>query len=100
MGNQLLNLKYYCWFFEIITGLKKINLSKSNMVGIGVGGQEHTSLAGMFGCKVEAWPLKYLGLALGRYPRSLSFLGSNGGESSKKMACWIKSYISLEEEST
>lgn len=78
-----LNLKYLLLIFETILGLK-VNLSKSSMDGIGVGMQE-TIFARLFGCKVEAWPLKYLGLLLSGFPRSLSFWDPVAERVQKKM---------------
>lgn len=55
-----------------------MNLSNSSMAGIGVEDMELVEFTQLFGCKVESWPLKYLGLPLGGTPRSL-FLGPCDG---------------------
>lgn len=77
----MLNLNLILMIFEARLGFK-VNLAKSSMVGIGakssmasIGVDEMTliSFVDIFYCKVENWPLKYLGLLLGGSLKSLSF---------------------------
>lgn len=88
----MLNLKYIPKVLETISGLK-VNLSKSNTVGIGVDELEFITYAKMFGCKVDTWPLKYLGLPIGGAPRSLSFWDPIGEMVQSKVAYWKKNLI-------
>ncbi|XP_022031712.1 uncharacterized protein LOC110932763 [Helianthus annuus] len=50
--------------FHVCSGLK-INLGKSNLIGIGVDGLEVEALAEVVGCKPDSLPFKYLGLKVG-----------------------------------
>lgn len=70
--DQVLNLKLVMRIFESILGLK-INLSKPSMAGIGVKDRLLSRFADSFGCKVDLWFLKYLGMLLEGNPRSLFF---------------------------
>ncbi|KAM0044066.1 putative RNA-directed DNA polymerase [Helianthus debilis subsp. tardiflorus] len=50
--------------FYLCSGLK-INVNKSNLVGIGVNGEEIGAMANNFGCKPDTLPFNYLGLRVG-----------------------------------
>ncbi|KAJ9561016.1 LOW QUALITY PROTEIN: hypothetical protein OSB04_006176 [Centaurea solstitialis] len=50
--------------FHLFSGLK-INLNKSNLLGIGVDFEDLTRLANRFHCKPSNFPINYLGLPLG-----------------------------------
>lgn len=45
----------------------RVNHAKSSMVGIHVEEPWISRLASIIGCKVDIWPLNYLGLPLGEY---------------------------------
>ena len=60
--NQLLNPWGLFLCFEFVLGLKT-NLAKSELVLVG-NVDNVSELAGIFGCGVAFWPLKYLGLPL------------------------------------
>lgn len=51
-------------------------------------------------CKVGTCPLKYLGLPLSRYPKSLSFWDRMVEKVSRKLAHWMRLYVSLGERTT
>jgi hypothetical protein len=61
---QLLCLKCILKTFAQLIGLK-INFSKSCFLPINLPNEKVTLLAGLFGCKLETFPLTYLGLPLG-----------------------------------
>lgn len=48
-------------------------MSKTSLASIEVRRDELSQFAQILGCKTDVWPLKYLGLPLGGFPRSLSF---------------------------
>ncbi|KAJ0429079.1 hypothetical protein HanRHA438_Chr17g0811421 [Helianthus annuus] len=50
--------------FHVCSGLR-INLSKSNLVGVGVQPVEVVEMADFIGCKVDTFPFKFLGLCVG-----------------------------------
>lgn len=90
----MLRLKVILQIFECISGFK-VNLSKSSIAGIGVEDSLMTSFAGLLGCKVENWPLSYLGMPLGGNPQSLSFRDPVVERVQKKLATWKRNHISL-----
>lgn len=85
------NLKYILWIYDTISGLK-VNLAKSSMAGIGID-RQLCELTEGFGCKVEEWPLKYLGLSLGGNPKSTSFWDLVMERVHKKTTCWKKGCV-------
>lgn len=66
------NMETCVKIFELISGLK-VNMSKSCLVGINLEEQRVRCLAEMIGCKVDSWPIKYLGVSLVGQLRSISF---------------------------
>ncbi|KAJ0454927.1 putative RNA-directed DNA polymerase [Helianthus annuus] len=50
--------------FHVCSGLR-INLSKSDLVGVGVQPVEVEEMADFIGCKVDTFPFKFLGLCVG-----------------------------------
>lgn len=68
------------------------------MFGRGIRQGDPLSLSafeGSFGCTVQQWPLKYLGMPLGGNPRSISFWDLVVERVNKKLVRWKKFYISL-----
>lgn len=72
-----------------------MNLEKSSIVGIEVELRDLSFFENMFGCKMEKWPFKYLGLTLGGSSRSISFRYPMVERVQKKLECWKKDYFSL-----
>lgn len=58
--------------FKVISRLK-VNLDKSSMVSIHVDLPFLFELATLMGCKVDTWPMKYLGMPLGGNQKSMAF---------------------------
>lgn len=68
---EMMNIKRILRCFQLMSGLK-INFSKSSLSGIKIPRQEVVTLAQIMGCKVENFPIKYLGLPLGANPNRIS----------------------------
>ncbi|XP_071693086.1 uncharacterized mitochondrial protein AtMg01250-like [Rutidosis leptorrhynchoides] len=62
--NNTSNLMLLLKCFELSSGLK-VNYSKRNLFGVGVGKNEVEMMANMFGCNVGSLPFIYLGLPIG-----------------------------------
>ena len=78
-------------FFSTISGLK-INKAKCSLVGINSNERKIERLAQSWGCEVGNWPLKYLGLPLGRgESKSTEFLESGHGKDGETSAKLKKS---------
>lgn len=61
---QVSHLKLILQIFEKISDLK-VNFLKCWLVGIGVDNGQLIRFAQIMGCRVEQWPLQYLGMPLG-----------------------------------
>ena len=62
--DSFVNILSILGFCDTIFGLK-INLVKSDLVGIDVDNQFLNTFASLAGCQVLQWPLTYLGIPLG-----------------------------------
>lgn len=91
---QVTHLKYILLIFEKILGLK-VNFLKSSLAGIGIDDGDVNWYAQILCCKVEHWPLKYLGMTLGGSKKSRVFWDPVAERVNKRLACWKRSYISL-----
>lgn len=60
----------YLRIFTIILGIR-INLHRSQLVGVGTDQEEAHRLASLLGCQVGTLPMKYLGLQLGGRKRDI-----------------------------
>lgn len=74
----MINLNYILLTFVTIS-VFKVNYSKSSMAGIGVDEGALCRFVGILGCKMENWPMKYLGFPLGGCSKSIFFLVSSNG---------------------
>lgn len=97
--DQVLNLKLISKVYECFFRLK-VNIAKSSLVGIGIDDMVLSSYVDNFGCRVESWPLKYLGMLLGGNPRAACFWDPVLERVQKKLICWKKSYVFLGERIT
>ncbi|KAI3761869.1 hypothetical protein L1987_52291 [Smallanthus sonchifolius] len=61
---EVVNIVRILRCFHLCSGLK-INIEKSNLFGIGVGGEEVGDMAREVGCNSDSLPFKYLGLKVG-----------------------------------
>ena len=69
-------------------------MSKSHLLRINLEEGEIKELAEVLGCSVGMWPMLYLGLPLGRNPRSRSFWESVIRKVSKRLDGWKKAFLS------
>lgn len=91
---QVTHLKYILKIYEMILSLK-VNLSKSSLAGIRVEVGDVCRYAHLLGCRVEQWPLKYLGMLLRGGKKSGVFWDLDVERVNKKLSSCKKSYISL-----
>ena len=91
---HLQNLKIILLVFRQVSGLK-INLEKNTILGINTGQELLSSLASVFYCKVSEWPLSYLGLPLGGYPKTIGFWDLVVERISRRLDGWKKTFLSL-----
>nr|GEU84369.1 RNA-directed DNA polymerase, eukaryota, reverse transcriptase zinc-binding domain protein [Tanacetum cinerariifolium] len=79
--------------FFLISGLK-INIQKSNVLGVGVTIEEVSQMANIIGCGASQFPLKYLGVPVGfNMPRQLESMRNKffiGGDLDDKKMTWVK----------
>lgn len=80
--------------FEAVSGLK-VNLHKSELIGVGLEEEQAVPLTDLLRCKVGALPATYLGLPLwvSKAPQSLWNLVVERVE--RKLAGWKAKYLSL-----
>lgn len=88
----MVHLNYILQNFETISGLK-VNFLKSSLASIGVVKEDLEHFSTILRCKVEDWPLKYLGLPLGGSPKLISFWDLVVERMQKKLVCWKKNPI-------
>ena len=62
---QLVNLKFILYFFELFTGLR-VNLNKSEIVPVGIVPNAE-ALAKFLSCKISSFPITFLRLPLGSF---------------------------------
>ncbi|KAJ9709585.1 hypothetical protein PVL29_001188 [Vitis rotundifolia] len=91
---DLLTLKSILLVFGHISGLK-VNLDKSNIFGINLGQNHLHRLAELLDCKASGWPILYLGLPLGRNPKSGGFWDPVIERISSRLDGWQKAYLSF-----
>lgn len=60
-------------------------MDKSCMVGISMEETTLSKFARLMGCRVERWPIKYLGMPLGGNPRSIAYWDPVVEKVSKKL---------------
>ena len=89
--DQIKNVKAILICFEAVSGLK-INFFKSELIGIRVEESLMGQLIGILGCKVESFPVTYLGLPLCR-GHANKVVWTSMVE--RKLSTWRASYLSL-----
>lgn len=72
----------------------KINLEKSIILGINLEEERLFTLAGVIRCSVGSWPVKYLGLPLGRNPLQAAFWDPVVARVAKRLDGWKKAFLS------
>ena len=89
---QLLYIRIVLIFFEVITGLK-VNVGKSEIVPVGEVGNLG-ALARILCCKVERFPISYLGMPLGAHFKDALIWNPILKRVEKKLAGWKRLYLS------
>ena len=89
---QVLHVQPLLLCFQAVTGLK-VNVAKSELVPIGEVNNVHV-LAKIFGCRVGALPMTYLGMPLGASHKSPSIWNPILEKIQWKLAGWKKLYLS------
>ena len=90
--DQLLILRIVLIWFEVGTGLK-INLSKSELVPVGVVHNIELLLS-VLGCKQGSLPMKYLGLSLGAKLKDKTIWNPILEKMERRLAGWKRLYLS------
>ncbi|KAJ0611749.1 putative RNA-directed DNA polymerase [Helianthus annuus] len=80
--------------FHICSGLR-INLSKSSIIGVGIGDADLASSAMAFGCRVEKLPFKYLGLPVGANMNRISNWRTVIELFESRLSLWKASLLSI-----
>ncbi|GJT91055.1 RNA-directed DNA polymerase, eukaryota, reverse transcriptase zinc-binding domain protein [Tanacetum coccineum] len=82
----------HCFF--LVSGLK-INVHKSNVLGIGVSDDEISCMANVIGCGVAKFPLKYLGVPIGCNMNRCSNWSPIIKKFSSKLSIWKARLLSV-----
>ncbi|KAJ0427872.1 putative RNA-directed DNA polymerase [Helianthus annuus] len=80
--------------FYICSGLK-INMSKSNLYGVGVSGGEVDGMASIVGCRPDSLPFTYLGLLVGANMNRINNWKPVFDIFEKRLATWKSSLLSI-----
>ncbi|GJS68653.1 RNA-directed DNA polymerase, eukaryota, reverse transcriptase zinc-binding domain protein [Tanacetum coccineum] len=80
--------------FYLISGLK-INVRKSNVLGIGVSDNDVTSMANIIGCGAASLPMKYLGVPVGCNMSRCSNWNTIIKKFSSKLSSWKARLLSV-----
>lgn len=91
---QVQNLVAIIRFFEAVSGLK-VNLFKSEVIGISVEGHILHCLVDLMGCEVGSLPTTYLGLPLCIGNASKSLWSPVVEQIEQNLALWRAKYLSL-----
>ena len=89
----LQNLKLILLVFGQVSGLK-INLKKNTLFNINTSWEFLSSLASILDYRMLEWSLSYLGLPLGRNPKTICFWDSVVKRISKRLDGWKKAFLS------
>ncbi|KAJ0454037.1 putative RNA-directed DNA polymerase [Helianthus annuus] len=91
---NVLNVVRILRCFHICSGLK-INLSKSNLFGVGSQQVEVEEMADVVGCRADAFPFKFLGLSVGANMGRISSWRPVFDVFEKRLSLWKASTLSL-----
>ena len=89
---DLQTLKSLLLVFGHISGLK-VNFDKSNIYGINLEQNHLSRLVELLDCKVSGWLIPYLGLPLGRNPKTCGFWNPVIEKISRRLDGWQKAYL-------
>jgi hypothetical protein len=83
----LANTKFLLYCFENMSGLR-INYHKSEVMVLGVSGEESARIARLINCKEGALPMKYLGIPVSNMKLYSTDLMYVGVKVEKKLLAW------------
>ncbi|RVW23803.1 putative ribonuclease H protein [Vitis vinifera] len=93
-AEELQTLKSLLLVFGQVFRLK-VNLDKSNLMGINLDQNHLSRLALLLDCKASVWPILYLGLPLGGNPTTCGFWDPVIERISRRLDGWQKAYLSF-----
>jgi hypothetical protein len=85
--------------YEARLGMK-INFEKSELFSIGLSEDEQCLVANLLGCKVGAFPMKYLGMPVSSYKIFKAQLSYVSEKTEKRLGTWQCEYLSSRGKST
>ncbi|XP_021974438.1 uncharacterized protein LOC110869497 [Helianthus annuus] len=92
--NNAMNVVRILRCFHACSGLR-INLSKSNLYGIGANSAEVEDLANVVGCKKDTLPFKYLGLKVGANMNRINNWKPVYDIFESRLALWKSAFLSM-----
>jgi hypothetical protein len=90
---SILNLKLILYCFEWLSGLK-INFHKSEVFVFGVPQQQKEKMANMLNCKLECWPMTYLGIPISEGRLGRNTFTSLKNKMTKRLDPWKGKHLS------
>jgi len=89
---QIVNLRYILIWFQVMSSLR-INLAKSSILPVG-SVDNIQILVGLLGCKIDSFPLTYLGLSLGAKFKEKDIWDPVIGRLEKRLSGWKTACLS------
>ncbi|XP_071719506.1 uncharacterized protein [Rutidosis leptorrhynchoides] len=80
--------------FQLVSGLR-INMIKSNLLGVGINGVEVDRLAGNLGCRPDKLPFTFLGLPVGKNMNRIDSWDPILNKFKSKLATWKVNLLSF-----
>ncbi|GKE16007.1 putative RNA-directed DNA polymerase, eukaryota, reverse transcriptase zinc-binding domain protein [Tanacetum coccineum] len=94
--NDLENITHSLHSFYLASGLK-LNISKSNLYGVGISEEDLQSMAQMAGCQAGSFPFSYLGLPIGKNMRFKTIWNTIVDKFKAKLSSFFKHGNTLEQ---
>lgn len=91
--SSLVNLTHKVCCFEEISGFK-VNLVKSQVVGLNVSDQELMTTTTLWECATGSWPMSYLGMPLGGQAKNKAFWQPMEEKVERRLMKWSSLNIS------
>nr|GEZ47374.1 RNA-directed DNA polymerase, eukaryota [Tanacetum cinerariifolium] len=92
--SNLRSIIHMLHYFSLASGLK-INLQKSNLLGVGVNDSLVNEAAGSIGCSVMKAPFKYLGVMVGSSMSKISAWDEMVGKIKSRLSKWKVNTLSI-----
>jgi hypothetical protein len=90
---NLRNIRLILSCYEVMSGMK-INFEKSEIFTIGLTDEEQCLAANCLGCKIGAFPMKYLGMPVSSMKISKAQLSYVSDKTEKRLGTWQCEYLS------